>query len=233
MLDNALDALKKYNWGTDMAVLDPIEQAAIAAHDNAQTRQDLEHRLIALLKQNISRDAEDYICRKLSTIGTAAAVPTLAGLLGSQHDSHMARYALQRITDPEAAGALRHALDKVGGPLKIGVISSLGARRDAESVAPLGSLLQDDDPAIARAAALALGAIGNASSVAALQAALRSATANKETVIDALLSCAESLLRGNNQADAASIYKSLSGDQSRLVRLAATRGLLACAAKQG
>jgi HEAT repeat protein len=145
----------------------------------------------------------------------------------------MARYALERITAPEAADALREALGKVKGDLMIGVISSLGARRDSAAVVPLGRLLRDDDPSLARAAALALGAIGHAESATVLHAALQAGTGNKQTVVDALLSCAEAMLAGNKQADALSIYKALADQQGRLVRLAATRGILACARNSG
>jgi HEAT repeat protein len=118
--------------------------------------------------------------------------------------------------------------------LKIGVISSLGTRHDAEAVAPLGALLKDGDPSVARAAALALGTIGNAEAVNMLQAALQSGGGDHQAVIDALLSSAESLLASKQHAGATAIYQSLSADsQPRLVRLAATRGLLACAAQQG
>ena len=173
MLDNAFEALKKYDWGTDLAALAPIEDAVTASHGDANARRDLENRLLAALKGNISRDAHDYVCRKLAIVGTVTAVPTLAGLLGQQDHSHMARFALERINAPEAGQALRDALAQVSGILKIGVISSLGARRDAEAVAPLGGLLKDNDPAVARAAALSLGAIGNAESATLLQANLQ------------------------------------------------------------
>jgi hypothetical protein len=66
-----------------------------------------------------------------------------------------------------------------------------------------------------------------------LQAALQAGIGNKQAVIDALLTCAEALLGRNKKGDAISIYNSLSGEQQRrLVRLAATRGLLACAGKR-
>jgi HEAT repeat protein len=188
--------------------------------------------LISALKEAMSRDAHDYVCRKLSMIGTAASVPALAALLSNTDRSHMARYALQRIHVPEAGDALRTALSQLNGNLKIGVISSLGARGGAKSVAPLAALLNDGDATIARAAALALGAIGTAESAAALKS-VHQASSNRQDVIDALLSCAEALLAHGKKADSNSIYISLSGDQhSRLVRLAATRGMLACAGKQ-
>jgi len=53
-----------------------------------------------------------------------------------------------------------------------------------------------------------------------------------QAAIDAQLTCAEALLAENKRAEALAIYKSLaSDDRSKLVRLAATRGILACAAK--
>ena len=144
----------------------------------------------------------------------------------------MARYALERISASEASQALCKAISTVSDELKIGVISSLGTRRDHSAVPLLGGLLQDQNVAVARAAALALGDIGTAESATLLQAALRSNSREKSAVIDGLLSCAEALLRNAQPAKALSIYQSLAADdQPRLVRLAATRGVLACGEK--
>ena len=233
MLADAFESLKKYDWGTDLAELTPIEEATVAAHDNKEVRHDLESRLLAALQGHLSRDAHDYVCRKLAIVGSAAAVPTLAAQLPNKATSHMARYALERIPGPEAGHALRQALGTVKGKLKIGVISSLAARRDTDAVAPLDALLRTDDPALARSAALAVGTIGSPESVGVLQSALRTGTGDQKAVIDALLECAELLLAQNRTTDALSIYHSLSEERhGRLVRLAATRGLLACSAKQ-
>jgi HEAT repeat protein len=145
----------------------------------------------------------------------------------------MARYALERINAPEAGAALLEALGATSGSQKIGVITSLGSRRDAASVVSLARLLRTDDPTVARAAALALGNIGTAESAAALQTALPTSNGDRQYVIDALLACAESLLASGKAAESTALYQSLSGEQQpRLVRLAATRGLLACGRKQ-
>ena len=230
MLADAFEALKKFDWGTDLSVLSPIDDAAVAAHGDPAVSQDLENRLLAALKENLSRDAHGYVCRKLLIVGTAASVPALAGQLGNKEQSHMARYALERMNVPEAGAALRDALGTVSGSQKIGVISSLGSRRDPAAAAPLGKLLRSDDPAVARAAALALGMIGTVESAAVLQAALPSANGDKQVLIDGLLACAEALLATDKHAEAKAIYQSLAGEQQpRLIRLAATRGLLACA----
>jgi HEAT repeat protein len=213
--------------------LAPIEDAVAVSHDQAEVRRDLENRLIATLQSDASRDAKDYVCRKLAIVGTVAAVPALASMLGQKDYSHMARMALERMPAPEAAQALRDATGKVSNELKVGVISSLGSRRDAASVSVLNVLLNDGDPAVARAAALTLGAIGSVDAAAVLKVAATSAARDKPAVIDALLACAEALLAGQKQTDALAIYRSLAADnQARLVRLAATRGILACTSKQ-
>lgn len=232
MLDQAFESLKKFDWGTPLAEVSGIEDAVVAAHTDAALRQDVERRLIAALSSDISRDAKDYVCRKLAMIGSAASVPALGGLLTQEAHSHLARHALERIPGPEAAAALKDALPKLSGKLKIGVIGSLAARGEASAAPALAALLNDADPAVARSATLALGTIGGADAVRALQAAAQGPSKDKQTSIDALLSCAESLLSSQKASEAAAIYKSLSGDeQPRLVRLAASRGLLACLSK--
>jgi HEAT repeat protein len=231
MLDQAFDALKSYDWGVDPKTLAPIDDAVRSTRDDAAARLELENRLAAVLATEASRDAKDYVCRKLMAVGTAACVPTLAAKLADEELSHMARYALERIQAPEAAQALRDALPKLNGPLKIGVMSSLGSRGDRESAPALASLLEVVDASIVRAAAIALGDIGGAEAVAALSSA-EGAEATS-AIVDARLICAERLLKDGHKAEALAIYKPLVANElPKHVRLAATRGLLACAGKK-
>lgn len=232
MLDQAFEALKTYDWGAERSPLEPINEAVISSRNDAVARKDLEARLIAALKTPISRDAKDYVCRKLMQIGTAASVSTVAELLADKDLSHMARFALERNPAPEAAQALRDALPRVAAPLKVGIISSLGQRRDVASVASLAKMLNDTDGTIARSAALALGAIRTSEAAKALGSAKATAPETQIAITDASLSCAESLLAAGNKSEALVIYKSLLGEgQSKQVRLAATRGMLACSGK--
>jgi len=238
MLNNAFDALKKFDWGSDLAGLAPIEDAIISSHDKVEARQELENRFVSLLKDDLSRDARDYICRKLATIGTAASVSVLGSLLKNPESSHMSRFALERIPAPQAAAALRDALSTDGPPQltaeqKIGLMSSLGARRDSASAELLGRFLTDNHSAVARAAALALGAIGTNEAVAVLRKAVDLPNINRPAIIDAMFSCAEALLADHQRAQAMTIYTAFTDpSQPRIVRLAATRGLLACTSKQ-
>ena len=230
-LDKAFEALKTYDWGMEPNVLQPIDEAIISTHGDAAARKDLETRLGAVLKTEASRDAKDVVCRALKTIGTAASVPALAALLADEKLSHMARYALERIAAPEAGQALRTALAKVQGKLKIGMISSLGVRGEDASLAPLQALLADSDAAVAQAAAYALGAIGSLGAAKTLVTAKPSA-ATQAAIADASMKCAENLLASGNQVAAKATYeKLLAGSPTKQVKLAATLGMKACAGK--
>lgn len=232
MLDQAFDTLKTLDWGQDTKSLSALDGAIAASHGDAAKRKELEDRLLGVLKSDAPLDAKQYVCRKLMILGTVASVPTLSRLLSDKQLAHMARYALERITAPEAAAALRDSLSKLAGALKVGVITSLGTRKDAASVPALSELLGEGDFAVARAAAFALGSIRTAEAAKALSAS-KPAAEVKTAVTDASFACAESLLSAGKNVDALVIYKGLAaGDPPKHVKLAATRGMLACAGKK-
>ena len=233
-LDQPFAALKSYEWGADATVFAvPIDAAVVAAHGDAAARTDLEQRLTALLGAGTSRACKEYVCRKLSVIGTAASVPALAALLPDREHSHMARFALERIDAPAAADALRAALGSLQGDLRIGMISSLGSRRDAACVPMLAGLL-GGEAATAIAAAEALGTIRSPEAIQALSAVdIMAGKGVGATVVDARLACAEALLRQGRRPEALAIYKALAAaaagkPAAKSIELAATRGILAC-----
>ena len=120
----------------------------------------------------------------------------------------------------------------VKGKRKVGVVNSLGVRRDAESTGALAALLKDGDKGVAGAAAAALGSIGTPDAAKAL-AAFEAPKELALAVCDAQLTCAERLLADGKKADALKIYKSLSKpDLPKHVRVAGMRGMLAAAGKK-
>jgi HEAT repeat protein len=228
MLDKEFEAYQTYDWGVDPKALKPVDDAIVASHGDAAARKDLETRIAAVLTSKAPRAAKDYACRQLRTIGTAASVPVLTALLMDEELSHMARYALERIPDPEAGTAMRNALPRAAGTLKIGLISSLGVRGEADSVATMKSLLGDRDGAVACAAAHALGAIGSPEASKTLASAKTNAAA-KEAVADALLICAENVLATGQKGDAKAIYQWVwKNSASEPAKHAAELGAKAC-----
>jgi len=161
------------------------------------------------------------------------SVPALAALLPRKEHSHMARFALERIDDAEAADSLRKAFSALDGDLKLGMMASLAARRDAASV-PLFAALLAGDEKTAIAAADALGMIHDSASVDALAAAAASAAGRKARAIaDARLACAEAMLAGGGRSEAMAIYRAIERSAAgkpdeKPTLLAAKRGIVAC-----
>lgn len=234
-LDAAFEALKTFDWGTDRKLLGAIDGALPATRNDPAARKALETRLAAVLPTGAPRAAKDVVFRKLTLLGTAASVPALAAFLADAEWSHMARYALERIPAPEAAQALRDALPKVSGKLKVGMIGSLGVRRDAASVPALAALVGHADATIASAAATALSDIATVEAGQALAKPVATTPLTLRPVVaDAMLACAERLLAQNNLAAAKEAYQALlTANPSKATRLAATRGLLIVRGKIG
>ena len=227
-VDKAFDALKTYDWGADRNILKPIDDAIVKSHGDAAAQKALAKRLAAVLGTDAKQCGKDYCCRKLSLIGTADNVPAVAPLLTDEKLSHMARYVLERMSCPESAKAMQDALPKVKGLLKVGVINSLGVRRDAASTGALEKLLGDSDKQTAGAAAAALGSIGTPEAAKALGAFQGKAPKELKLVAaDAYLACAEQLLADGKKADAKAIYMALSKSDIKQVKVAAMRGMLA------
>jgi HEAT repeat protein len=189
-------------------------------------RADQEQDLLAVLKSNASAPEKCDACQKLRLVGSVQSVPALAALLGQERTAHAARYALEGMAFPEAVAALRQALGRSSGPIKAGLIDSLGWRRDAASVPLLKKALADSDPNTAGAAACALGRIGDQKAIAALSAARGKVPAALEPAVqDGLLRCAGQLLAGGDAKAAAALYRPLTGAAVPMrIRIAAWRG---------
>ena len=187
-----------------------------------------EAELIKIIKSNAPRAAKDKACRELQVIGTEACIDALAVLLVDETYSHMARYALEPMPYPKVGKTLRDALGKTKGVTKIGIITSLGFRKDAEAVGQLVKLLGDADVDVASAAAAALGRIGTPEAAKAIDALRGRAKGGLRAVAaEASLTAAERLVEQGQAAQAAAICADLQGaDWPPHVRLGAFVGLL-------
>ena len=211
-----------------------LAAALLAATPAASIAQEAE--LIAVLKSDAPQKEKADACRELARVATKEAVPTLAGLLGDEKLSHMARNALEPIPDPSVDAALRDALGKLKGRPLMGVIGSLGVRRDATAVDAIAKLLGDPDAAVARSAARALGQIGTPEAAKALDAALAGApAANQVDFCEGLFRCAEAMSAQGQGAQSQAIYDRLRGlsQAPQQVRAGALRGAILARQKEG
>jgi HEAT repeat protein len=194
-----------------------------------------EAKLIAVLKSDAPHKDKADACRQLAIIGTKDAIAPLAALLADEKLSHMARYALEPIRDPAVDEALRDALGRLKGRPLVGVIGSIGVRRDARAVRPLARMLQEPDAEVAQAAARALGSIANQRATRALQRGLRDASAaNRLALCEGLFRCAEVHAAEGRRDVAVEIYDQLRElDGPHQVRGGALRGAILARGKDG
>jgi len=210
-----------------------LSTAAIA--DDAAQSTDREQELIALLQSDAPGAEKALACKHLAVHGTAAAVPELAKLLSNEQLASWARIALEAIPGPEVDQALREAMNSVDGRLLVGVINSIGVRRDAMAVDPLTDRLADDDVMVASSAAAALGRIGNDAAANSLRQALANGPDGvRSAVAEGCVLCAERFLSEGNAELATSIYDEVrNAGVPRPRILEATRGAILARQEQG
>ena len=219
-----------------MAVVLPTLAVPVVGQTVPPNRKGQVDRLNAVVKSEAPQQEKWAACRELAIVGTKEAVPALAALLGDQDLSHMARYALEPIPDPAVDEALRKALAEVKGRALVGVIGSVGVRRDAQAVDLLAKLLEAPDPDVVQAAARALGRIGSVEAAKALAAALVVApAASRLALCEGLFRAAETLAASGHRSHALAIYDGLLKlpDAPHQVVTGAVRGTVLALGKGG
>ncbi|MGO8927171.1 MAG: HEAT repeat domain-containing protein [Limisphaerales bacterium] len=219
------EGLAKFQFGQSRLPLALIEEQ-IRKSSPAQYK-DIEAKLLAVLRApETTKDAKRYICRWLAVVGSAECIPAVAPLLTDADLSHPARMALEPMASPAAGTALRDALPKVKGRLLAGLIGSIGVRRDPEAVGALAAAAKDDDPVVANAAIMALGAIGTESAAQTL-AALQVAPALSRALARARITAAGHFRSDGANSQAVAIYRDLMQPvQPQFIRMAALKGLI-------
>jgi len=228
-LDGLLEEVVTYKFGDSRVAFSDLNDLVIESHETPEFRREIARKLAAILGTDATRDCKQYICRELYLIGTAEQVPAIAALLTDPETSDMARYALERIPDPAADKALMNALGKVHGSLKVGVVNSLGERRNAGAVPALAKLTRHADATVAKAAIAALGKIGGTKAAKALAAAKAEAAPEiLPAVADAYLLCADQFLGAGEKDKALAIYEEMFAvAYPKRVHIAAFQGLVA------
>ena len=193
------------------------------------TKQEVD-KLVAVIKSNAEIKEKMDACRLLSIVGTKDAIAPLVALLGDEQLSHMARYGLEPIPESAVDDAFRNALGKLKGRPLVGVIGSIGVRRDAKAVEPLKAMLMqhDLDDDVTSAIVRALGKIGNLEASEILTTALEHTSGeNQLAVCEGLFRCAESLVSQGKRREAVAIYDQMRKLNSpHQVRAGALRGAI-------
>jgi HEAT repeat protein len=159
-------------WCSLAVLMLPIFASVKAAPPAAAAPDPVKPFVTILQSPAASRKEKADACRELARIGTKEAVAPLAALLPDYDLSHMARYGLETIPDPAVDQALRDAAGRLRGRVLIGVIGSIGVRRDPKAVGLLARYLRSPNVEVAQAAARALGKIGTPQAARVIEEAI-------------------------------------------------------------
>jgi len=159
-VNDLMEKLKAYDWGGDRGSLASIDDSIVAAQGDEEKLAEIEQALLEVLQTDAKLPAKEYVCRQLGLLGTARCVPALAAILADAELSDRARFALEAIPDASAGGALRAALDTAEGNTRVGIVNSLGERRDRDAVSTLSEMRNSSDGVLSKAAEAALRKIG-------------------------------------------------------------------------
>jgi HEAT repeat protein len=235
-LKDILQQLTTYKQGQNDEIILKFDDYIRKHRKSPESRAVCEEELLFFLDSDATLEAKMEACRHLRIIGSEKSVPVLEKKLLKKETTDMARYALEKIPGISAEKALLNALSKTLGEIRLGIISSLGQRKVADAVAPLGMLIHGSDVESTFAAVTALGWIATPEAVEVLMETLSAAKGNiKAQTASSLLKCAEKAQPQEHPKKAVEIYDALlSADIPASLRRAAVRGkILTGGAKAG
>lgn len=228
-LDAIFRSAAAYRFGESRETLSEIESRVAASQSSTADRASMRRGLAWLAASpESSFDAKLFACRQLAVIGTPDEVPAVAVLLTEDKTADAARIALENIPGREATGALIRAIPPSSGDKLVGIINSLGIRRDPAAIEPIVLTMGDADLELFTAGTEALANIGNRKAARILSNIRNAQTGEKrEAATDALLRCADGLLAERDSRTATEIYKRcLSPEDPVNIRSAALRGFV-------
>ncbi|MCX6923353.1 MAG: HEAT repeat domain-containing protein [Verrucomicrobia bacterium] len=223
--DDVYQALVKREFGTAVEALTAIEKQVQSAKPEEYPV--IEARLIAVIENpEATMPGKQFACQMLRLVGAHKCVATMAKLLTDDNLSHMARNVLLGMNDPAAADALRQALGTTQGKIRIGIINTIGDRRDRDSLDALAALLTNGDEAVIDSALAAIGKIGGPAAADALDGA-KVPDSVKPIWAQSYLRCAGGLAAQGNTERAQKMYQALlEGHYSGQVSAGAFRAIV-------
>lgn len=218
--NDVYQALIKREFGTAVDEMTAIEKQIQTA--TPEELPAIEKRLVAVLEApDATMPGKQFACQMLRLVGSRQCVPAVAKLLADPQLSHMARMVLLAMDDRSAEAALRDALERTEGTVRIGLVDTIGDRGDRRSLKAVAALLKSGDAALASAALNAIGKIGDDDAADALDRA-NVPDALKTAWAQAYLRCASGMATHGEAKRGLKMYRKLAaGDYPSQVRAGA------------
>ncbi len=185
-----------------------IEAAVIAAGKDPAKLAVVEHDLLATMQKPgtapalVQEAAQHlgYVLQAGESAPSAATLAVLAPMLADPARVDYARLALDRVPGESVDPLYLKALPAATGRVRLALIESVATRGLVAAVPLLAAELNSADPALATAAAQALGRIGGPAALTALESA-------QQPLAPAVLNARLAAAASNDAATAASIYR--------------------------
>ena len=227
-IEPLLARIATYQYGGDPAPAIQLDEVVGRLSGSPQMRRRIEDLLLRFLQSNATPAGKEAAFRQLSLVGSSASAPVLGPMLIQIDTAEMARYALTAIPGPAVDDALRKALGQAPSDrIRIGLVNSLGHRKDARAVPALSALVSSSNVEVTAAALAALASIADSAALDALAAARRTAKPPAgEMASEAYVVAADHLAARGQTAAAVNVYKQLiAPEEASTVRARALKGL--------
>ena len=206
-LNEALSRASTYEYGASREALTDINDIVQKVLNTPALQKPVERQFLTFLQSDATLAGKQFICRKLSLVGSKASVPILSRMLQQKETFDMALFAMARIPGTNVDKVLRQMIMKMKGEKQIGIVSTLGERKDAKSIKVLGKLIYGD-PEIADASLSALGNIGGQEAIAVLSEAIESLSGQRrDAAMNAYMRCADQLVKDGHISQAKAVYQ--------------------------
>ena len=199
-----------------------------------------------LQEKQMPNTLKEWFVLQIERIGKAESVPALTKLF-SADDKHLrdyARRALEKNPDPSASDALlKELVSATESSWKIGLINSLGERKDVAAIPAIIKALNDSDPKVATAAVTALTHTATPTGIQALTDITTKPTSPVYVkAAQGLIDIAQQKAENKQTSDAGKIFDSVYENTSKSssdtlntagVRVAAINGIINCNPDKG
>ena len=221
-----LEGVKVYDYGKSRKSLSDINDLLRFINTDKALIAQVETEFDKFLSTNASFAAKQYICEKLSVMGTEKSIPALQKLLQKDKTAEIALYALERIPGDAVTAMLMSEMKKANKKNKLAIINVLGRRGDREVVDTAVSLLKKGDAKTKSAMIKVLGELGGKKAISALNDIYKNKKYRKEATA-ALINAAEICVKHGNKKPAYAIYDKIYKDgQKGHVQYAALLGMI-------
>ena len=188
-----------------------VEALGAAASSDESCRRAFVAAALAGVSADPPVEIQGLLIEQVARLGKYEAVKPLANILADEQAQprvrEFSRRALEALPVVTAKKALRDALPKSSGSLRIGILHSLGRRRDSLAVQHLLEAAKDPDAAVRLAAIEAMALVGEISSVGVIEEALgQYQGVHLLRVRRAYLRLADSLVANSERGTARRIY---------------------------